>query len=127
MQKKVVSGIDDQWDADLIDFSRSSKFNKGVSFVLVVIDVVSRYPWLKPLKTKTGSEVGKAFQEILSDGRQPKYILEQTKGRSLAIKLSRLFSQGMTSCTHPVPLLVEPSRYTNRAHLGLNVKILDDA
>lgn len=34
----VVSGIDNQWDADLADMSSLSRFNGGIKYLLVVID-----------------------------------------------------------------------------------------
>ena len=72
--KVVVSGIGDQWDADLIDFSRVSKNNKGVGYILVIIDIFSRFLWLRPLKTKTGLNAAKAFEKVFLEGRRPKYL-----------------------------------------------------
>lgn len=46
----VVSGIDNQWDADLADMSTLSKFNKGIKFLVAVIDIFSRFLWVQPLK-----------------------------------------------------------------------------
>jgi hypothetical protein len=39
----IVAGIDDQWSADLMDMVKFSKYNQGFTYVLVVIDVFSRY------------------------------------------------------------------------------------
>ena len=55
--KVVTSGRDNLWDSDLIDFVRFSKFNNGISYILVIIDVFSRFLWLKPLKTRSGPVV----------------------------------------------------------------------
>lgn len=70
----VVAGIDDQWSADLMDMVKFKKSNQGVRFILVVIDVFSKYLWLRPLKDKKGSSVVKAFESILTEGRIPKRI-----------------------------------------------------
>lgn len=35
----VVSGSDNQWDADLTDMSSLSKYYKGIPFSLVVINI----------------------------------------------------------------------------------------
>ena len=40
-----------------------SKNNKGDKYILMIIDVFSKYEWAIPLKTKTGPEVTKAFQD----------------------------------------------------------------
>jgi hypothetical protein len=54
----------DIFSADLVDYSMLSKTNKGVHFLLTVIDIYSRYAWVVPLKNKTGSEVLEAFKSI---------------------------------------------------------------
>ena len=48
-----------------------SKWNKGYKYLLIVLDLFSKYGWIVPLKTKTGLEVSKAFESILKKG-QPK-------------------------------------------------------
>lgn len=67
--KVVVAGIDDQWDADLMDMTKFKK--DGVQFVLLVIDIFSKYVWMRPLKNKKGSTTAWAFEDILREGRQP--------------------------------------------------------
>jgi len=39
-----------------------SKWNTGYKYLLVVLDIFSKYGWTKPLKTKKGLEVSKALQ-----------------------------------------------------------------
>ena len=39
-----------------------SKFNRGVKYLLAVIDVLSKYGWLIPLKDKTGKSVASALK-----------------------------------------------------------------
>ena len=70
----VVYGIDEQWDVDLMDMTNLSKYNGGVRFILVAIDIFSRYTWLEPLKSKQGVEVVGAFKKIFDKGRVPHKI-----------------------------------------------------
>ena len=44
--------IDNIWGADLADMQLISKFNKGFSFLLCVIDIYSKYSWFILLKVK---------------------------------------------------------------------------
>ena len=44
--------IDNIWGADLADMQLISKFNKGIRFLLNVIDIFSKYGWVIPLKDK---------------------------------------------------------------------------
>ena len=41
-----------------------SKFNKGIRFLLWVIDIFSKYAWVMPLKDKNGIAFTNAFQKI---------------------------------------------------------------
>ena len=40
------------WGADFADMQLISKFNKGICFLLCVIDIFSKYAWVIPLKDK---------------------------------------------------------------------------
>ena len=41
-----------------------SKWNKGYKYLLMVLDLFSKYGWIIPLKTKTGLEVSKNIYRI---------------------------------------------------------------
>ena len=52
-----------------------SKYNKGIRFLLCVIDIFSKYAWVIPLKDKKGISIVKAFQSILKhSNRKPNKI-----------------------------------------------------
>ena len=52
-KRSVISnGIDEIWVADLVEMQKFSKWNKGIKYLLMVIDVFSKYGWIKPLKDK---------------------------------------------------------------------------
>ena len=52
-----------------------SKYNKGIRFLLCVIDNFSKYSWVVPLKDKKGISIVKAFQIILKQSnRKPNKI-----------------------------------------------------
>ena len=50
----IVGGIDKEWEADLVVMDSLSKENNGYKYILTVIDVLSKYAWVEPLKTKSG-------------------------------------------------------------------------
>jgi len=70
----IVDGIDTQWDMDLIDFSKYSKENDGYRYILICIDIFSRYVWARPCKTKYGAEIAAELIDIISEGRKPESI-----------------------------------------------------
>lgn len=68
----ILKGIDDLWQADLIDFQNLKCFNHGFSYILVVLDCFTKFTWTIPVKTKTKSEIANAFNNILvTTNRKP--------------------------------------------------------
>ena len=65
-KRKVHAAFKDNiWDADLADMQLLSRYNKGIRFLLCVIDIFSKYAWVVPLKDKKGVSIVTAFQSIL--------------------------------------------------------------
>ena len=56
--------------ADLADMQVISKYNKGVRFLLCVIDIFSRYAWVVSLKNKKGASIVDAFQSIIKQSNR---------------------------------------------------------
>ena len=76
-KRKVHAAFkDNTWGADLADMQLLSKYNKGIRFLLCIIDIFSKYPWVVPLEDKKGRSIVKAFQGILkqSNSRKPNKI-----------------------------------------------------
>ena len=96
----VTQGKDDLWDADLADVSNVAKYNDGVRFLLVAIDVFTRYLWVVPLKDKTGDSVVSAFATIFEEGRKPS-SLRTDKGKEFTNGKVRQFlkKQGVNAFT----------------------------
>ena len=79
--KTIASCVDAQWQADLADMQNIAKYNDGYRYLLTVIDVLSRYAWAVPIKTKQGDEVIRALKQIMTtSGRAPKYYLQTDEG-----------------------------------------------
>ena len=47
-----------------------SKYNKGINYLLCVIDLFSKYAWVVPLKNNKGVSIVNAFQSILNDSKR---------------------------------------------------------
>ena len=63
----IVSSFDEQLDVDLLDMQSLVKYNDNVKYLLVTIDVCSRYVRVRSLKNKTAKAVGKSLADILSN------------------------------------------------------------
>lgn len=70
----LVSEPYEQYDADLAELSSLADENDKYRYILVVIDIFTRYVWLEPLRTKRGKDVLNAFKAIFSRGFIPKKI-----------------------------------------------------
>jgi IS30 family transposase len=53
--------------ADLMDVSRFSRHNKGIHYLLNIIDLFSRYAWSFPLKTKRPSEIKPYIEQVINE------------------------------------------------------------
>lgn len=66
-----------QLQADLIDISRLKKHNRGVTFILVVIDSFTKKAWVRELQTKSARTTLAAIESIIeseSMGQKPEAI-----------------------------------------------------
>ena len=73
-RRKVYSSFKDNiWGVDLTDMSLTSKFNKGIKYLLCVIDLFSRYSWVIPLKNKKGDSIVEEFQKIFDSSENAKH------------------------------------------------------
>ena len=61
------SFIDNIWDADLSDMQLLSKCNKGIRFLLSVINTFRKYSWVIPLKDRKVITITNAFRKILDE------------------------------------------------------------
>ncbi|XP_065645837.1 uncharacterized protein LOC136076292 [Hydra vulgaris] len=78
-RKVIVNGIDEIWAADLVDMQSFSKFNDGIKYLLMVIDVFSKYGWIFPLKSKTGVDVAHALNKIFEKRKCEKLWVDKGK------------------------------------------------
>lgn len=80
----VVHGLDHQWQIDLSDMQWHKNDNDGFAWIMFVIDVLSRYLWVQPMKRKTAEESQRAYdlilQQAVQEGHQPPIILHADKG-----------------------------------------------
>jgi hypothetical protein len=71
-----VDNIDDNWESDLIDIASLAKYNDNYKYILIIIDVFSKFVFAKPMKTKSAKEVTENIKRIIEEsGRKPIYFL----------------------------------------------------
>ena len=71
-----VYNLREQIQLDLLQISNVSKHNADFNYILVGIDIFSRFAWAKLLKTKSSREVLSRFKDILHEaGSYPKTVV----------------------------------------------------
>ena len=60
----LVFGRNEQWQMDLVDLQKLSKWNKGYKYLLTVIDVFSKVAWAEPLKSKSTKDMLVALKRV---------------------------------------------------------------
>jgi len=76
-----VGGIDQQWQADLVEMIPYERVNNGYKYLLTVIDLFSRYAWAVPIKDKSGKEVKRAFENIFTRNARKPERLQTDEGK----------------------------------------------
>ena len=60
----LVFGMNEQWQMDLVDMQKLSKWNKVIKYLLTVIDMFSKRTWAEPLKNKSGPKIVKTLDHL---------------------------------------------------------------
>lgn len=79
-RKFVVRGLDETWQADLVEMQPYARENKDTKYLLTIIDVLSKFAWAVPVKRKTAQDVTAAMESVLRQGRVPSN-LQTDKGK----------------------------------------------
>ena len=70
-KRKVYSQFKDNiWGVDLADMQSLSRKNKGIKYLLCVIDLYSKYAFVIPLKDKEGISIVNAFDKIIKESER---------------------------------------------------------
>lgn len=77
--KVVVDTIDSMWDGDLTDVNNIATQNDGFRFLLVLIDIFSRFLFIVPLKTKTNQDIIEGLNRVLTTIRRKPRVLRTDK------------------------------------------------
>ena len=89
-KRRVISnGIDDIWAADLVEMQKLSKWNNGIRYLLMVIDVFSKYGWIRGLPNKKAETVYEAFRDIILKSKRKPKMLWTDKGTEFTGKYFR--------------------------------------
>ena len=105
--KTIIKSIDDTWSSDLLDMKDYGiKNNKDYRYILVVIDIFSKFGWTIPLKNKYAQSLTGAFSQIIKTSRRKPILLETDDGKEY---VNKIFSEILNN--HNIKRY---SRYTDK-------------
>ena len=94
-RRRIFSpNVDNIWTMDLLDLQKLSRVNRNFKYILVVLDVFSRFAWARPLKSKGGECVKTALQNIIETSeRKPHKVWSDNGSEFYNSKVGELFKR----------------------------------
>ena len=81
---------DEQWQVDLVDMQKLSRWNKGNKYLLTVIDVLSKYAWAVSIKSKSSQDMIRGLEGIRRQASPRRQLRVQTdQGKEFYKRSSR--------------------------------------
>ena len=90
-KKVIVGGPSQLHQADLMDMSSLKEWNNGVTFLLLIIDVFSKYIWIRPLQNKSNKEVLNALKSVYTSEKDFPSFFSTDKGLEFRGKMIQNF------------------------------------
>lgn len=78
-RKVTLKGINDLYQADLVEMLPYAKLNKGMKYILTMINCFSKFAIAVPLKSKSGLEVTEKLVPILKKHKMKNFQTDQGK------------------------------------------------
>ena len=119
-RQAIVRGYFHQVDADLAFMEQYQKHNKGFKYLLVVIDILSKFLLVRPLKTKRPDEVKNAFIEIFKH-RKPT-IVRTDQGTEFVNKIMSAYFK-KEGITHRVTQNTKKAFFAERVIKTLKISL----
>lgn len=93
-RRVILKGLNDLFQADLVEMIPYAKSNRGFRYILVVINAFSKYVWAYPVKRKTGKDVTAAMQKVLTSVKvAPKNVQTDLGKEFYNVDFQRLMRQ----------------------------------
>lgn len=80
-RRVILKGLNDLYQADLVEMIPYAKENRGYRYILVVINAFSKYVWAYPVKRKTGKMVSEAINKVFSTSKTIPKNLQTDMGK----------------------------------------------
>ena len=86
--KTDVYHIDDIWKLDILDLKDYGPGNnRGFRYVLVIIDIFSKFGFTIPLKNKNALTIKDSFENVLINSKRKPNLIESDRGKEFFITI----------------------------------------
>lgn len=121
-RRVITHGINDLWDVDLMDMSNLADENDGVKYILITIDIFSRYLYAEPMKDKSAKETAEAIRRIMrKSGQQPDTFRTDAGKEFLGVAVSKFLED--REIYHQVSRNEKKANYAERVIQTIKKKI----
>lgn len=80
-RKTIIKGLNETFQADLVEMIPYAEVNRSFKYILTVIDVLSKFAWAVAVKTKSGKNVTRAMETIFKSSKRIPKNLHTDKGK----------------------------------------------
>ena len=87
----IVDGLGDQYDADLMIMKDLANANDEYKYVLVMVDVFSRYTWVEPMELKNEQHSMDAFKKLFDRAPPPRRLRTDKGGEFTGKRIESYF------------------------------------
>lgn len=111
-RKVILKGIDDLFQADLVEMIPLAQYNNGFKYILTIIDGFSKYAWAIPLKNKTAKTVCENMKKLFNTSKRIPKNLQTDLGKEfynteLSLLMKNLKINHYSTYTHLKASIVE--------------------
>ena len=123
----MAKTVQDCHQIDLLDMGKWAVKLRNVryKYILTVLDVCSRYVWLRPLRSKESKEVAKHLAEIYTE-HGPAKILQHDQGKEFKGAVKKLMESYHVKVIQSSPYHPQSQGKVERTHRVLRRKIMYD-
>lgn len=78
-RRVTLKGINDLYQADLVEMQSFAKVNKGFRYIMTIINCFTKFAFAIPLKDKTGTGVAKALEPVFAKHKMKNFQTDDGK------------------------------------------------
>ncbi|ODM88244.1 putative uncharacterized transposon-derived protein F54H12.3 [Orchesella cincta] len=92
-RRDLVQGYGELWNIDLLDMQKFFRFNKGLKYILVVVEGLSKKAYCRGIKNKRADSVKVAFEEIVKEAGYAPRLIHADRGNEWGGTFRRYLEQ----------------------------------